>query len=307
MTIKEADVAILMATYNGADWIEPQISSIRSQLKCSYHLYVRDDGSTDQTIDIIKNESKNDLNIILMDSFGFSTGGASSNFFLMLSNIDEKKYKYISFSDQDDIWFPEKIVTAVDYMIANGADAYSSNLIAYDNNSIKAWVLDKCVESCKFDYIFQGASAGCTYVLASHTVSKIKSVMVDFLRAYPSEFSHDWIIYAICRSHGLKWIHDSRSFIAYRQHQNNVFGAKPGFLGLFSKFLLIKNGWYRKHILFLKKFIIGTPDELRLIDAVERMSIGDRFFLVSNVFSFRRNKWDSIKLAFLFALGGVGK
>lgn len=307
MTTKEAEVAVLMATYNGADWIRPQMSSIRSQLKCSYHLYVRDDGSTDQTIDIIKNESENDSNIILMDSCDISTGGASSNFFLMLSNIDEKKYSYISFSDQDDIWFPEKISSAIDYMVANVADAYSSNLIAYDNNSIKAWVIDKSEKSCEFDYIFQGASAGCTYVLASHTVSKIKSVMMDVMRSYPPNFSHDWIVYAICRSHGLRWIHDSRSFIAYRQHQNNVFGAKPGFLGQFSKFLLIKNGWYRKHILFMREFLLGTPDELRLMNAVEQMSIIDRFFLVSNVFSFRRNKWDSIKLAFLFAFGGVGK
>lgn len=307
MTTKEKDVAILMATYNGADWIQPQISSIRSQQKCSYHLYIRDDGSTDETVNIIKKEAEYDSNIFLMDSCGVSTGGASSNFFLMLSNVDEKKYDYVSFSDQDDIWFPEKIGEAIDYMATNAADAYSSNLIAYDNNSTKAWVLDKHRETCEFDYIFQGASAGCTYVLASHAVSKIKSVMADVIRSYPPDFSHDWIIYAICRSHGLRWIHDSRSFIAYRQHHNNVFGAKPGFLGQLSKFLLIKNGWYRSHILFLRIFLIGTPEELRLMNAVERMSIGDRFFLVRNVFSFRRNKWDSIKLAFLFALGGVGK
>ena len=303
MTAESADVAILMATYNGSDWIGAQISSIRSQLQCNYHLYIRDDGSTDQTMNIVNEEISTDSNLFSMDSFGISTGGASSNFFLMLSNIDEKKYKYIAFSDQDDIWFPEKLGIAVDLIVANDAHAYSSNLIAFDNNLRKSWFMDKQTKICEFDYIFQGASAGCTYVLTSHAVSRIKSAMKDIISAFPPEFSHDWTVYAICRSYGLKWIHDSRSFIAYRQHESNVFGAKPGFLGFYSKLKLVKNGWYRRHILFLAQFLSGNEKEKRLMRSIEYLSIRDRLFLVRNVFSFRRKHIDSIKLALLLGFG----
>ena len=303
MTTKLADVAILMATYNGSNWIIPQLSSIRSQIQCSYHLYVRDDGSTDRTKDLINEAAKSDLNIFIMDSCDISTGGAASNFLLMLSNINEENYDYISFSDQDDIWFPEKLRMAIDCIVANGADAYSSNLIAYDNYSIKAWFVEKGGAVCDYDYIFQGASAGCTYVLTSQTVTKIKLVMGDVIKKFPSEFSHDWTVYAICRSHGLKWIHDVRSFIAYRQHKSNLYGAKPGFLGLYSKLKRVGDGWYRRHILFLEKFISGQGKELHIMKSIRDKTISDRFFLMYNIFSFRRNYMDVIRIGLLVVFG----
>jgi rhamnosyltransferase len=244
---------------------------------------------------------KNSITII--KSKNFEPSSASKNFFKILDVVNCNEYDYISFCDQDDIWFPEKITESIKKMQEFNADAYSSNLSAFNNDSRKSWTLEKSNNQKKFDYLFQGASAGCTYVLSSRAAQLVKTIMGNDLRNFPRHFSHDWTIYAICRSHGLKWVHDNRAFIAYRQHTKNVFGAKPGLIGLIQKIRMASDGWYRSHVLFLKKFLACSKDEIQIISAVENMSITSKIYLLKNIFSFRRKTFDSIYLGIVFVFG----
>lgn len=280
-------VAVLLTTFNGEDWIRAQIYSIQNQLGCDIHIYIRDDGSSDQTLKIA-NKLISNKQLTFVDNNGIATGSAALNFFKLIKLLNFNNYDYITLADQDDIWFPEKIIEGIKLIKQTKSDGYSSNLIAFNNNSLKSWMINKKSKQRAYDYIFQGASAGCTYILNVDAINLIKKIIVKEFENLPKNCSHDWIIYAICRSHGLRWIHDDRSFIAYRQHDRNAYGAKQGISGLITKLKMVREGWYKRQILYLKNFIVRTEFEKKILFAIERGSLSDRFFLLYQIGSFRR-------------------
>lgn len=293
--------AVLLATYNGEWYLSSQIASIRCQMGISVDIYIRDDCSSDNTLNKLNNfASDESIAIIATDR---STGSPAGNFFKLLSSVDISEYDYVAFSDQDDVWFPEKLLSAVSSITESNADAYSSDLIAFDNDGRTAWYLGKSNQQKKFDYLFQGASAGCTYVLTRKAAKLVREVLGEYARDFPPKHSHDWLIYAICRSYGLKWFHDPRAFIAYRQHAVNAFGAMPGIRGLLQRLRLSRSGWYREQIVWQGQFLAQSPRELRILDAVKNYRIKDRFYLAMHVSNFRRSFKDCFLLAVVFLLG----
>lgn len=95
-------VSILMSVYNGEKYLKTQIDSILNQTYTDFKLYIRDDGSKDASAQII--ESYNDERIIF---FKEKNVGAAESFFELLRRCAD--YDYIFFSDQDDVWYPEKL------------------------------------------------------------------------------------------------------------------------------------------------------------------------------------------------------
>lgn len=295
-------VAVIVGTYNGADWIEAQIASINAQIGCEIHIYIRDDGSSDKTIEVIgKTALRFPLSVI--DAEGILTGSAATNFFKIIGKLDFKGYDYVAISDQDDVWFPEKIIEGIKLMLTTKSDAYSSNLIAFDNRSSKSFMVNKNSKQKRYDYLFQGASAGCTYILTNKAMILVSKIINNNFEKLNKESSHDWIIYAICRSNGLRWVHDDRSFIAYRQHSNNVFGAKPGLSGLVAKHKMIKSGWYRSNVALLSNFIALDEFELKVMRSINNDNLINKFFLIKYIFSFRRDFTACIYLVFLLIFG----
>lgn len=103
--IKDTHIAILMATYNGGKYLSEQIDSILSQTSHLWHLYVHDDGSTDDTVEILHNyASKHPKEITVLDYP--PQGGALHNFISLLERVEAQ---YYMFSDQDDVWHPDKV------------------------------------------------------------------------------------------------------------------------------------------------------------------------------------------------------
>ena len=100
-------VQIVMATYNGEKYIEKQIESIISQTITDWSLLIHDDGSTDETIKIIKHYEKKDSRIHLLDD-NILFKNSSANFIHLIRNSDDSA-KYLSLCDQDDVCFPNKL------------------------------------------------------------------------------------------------------------------------------------------------------------------------------------------------------
>ena len=94
-----------MATYNGGQNIEAQISSIISQTFRDWRLVIHDDGSSDQTVETIKKWCNIDKRIILVED-GVRCGGASENFMHVTAFADAD---FVMYADQDDIWLSNKI------------------------------------------------------------------------------------------------------------------------------------------------------------------------------------------------------
>ena len=301
-------IAILLATYNGGAFVGDQIVSILSQAAVDVHIYVRDDGSSDDTMIVVAELQKaaSDQITILRDGLG-PTGSAAANFFALLESADLARFDYVAFADQDDIWLPGKMQRAVECLSRQGGGGYSSNLLAWDPANDHYWMMEKHGASKTFDYLFQGASAGCTYVLDTPTALLARRHLAKVDGPYCAGVSHDWTIYAICRSAGVPWVRDSQSFIHYRQHSGNVYGARPGFAGIAARFGMIRSSWYRDHILWLKYVIKNNADERMLLARIQRGSIRDRLYLAARANSFRRGRGDVWKLRLAITFGLLGK
>jgi rhamnosyltransferase len=295
-------VAIFLATYNGELYLKEQLDSILSQVGVSVTIYVRDDGSVDSTISILQSYAEKYKNINILNN-DIRAGAAAQNFIEIIKNVDIQKYQYVSFSDQDDIWIPNKISKAIDKMNITMSDGYSSNLTCFDSRIDKEWQLKKDELPTKFDYLFQGGSAGCTYVISNQLIRKIQERIRVNSSFCNQVVSHDWLIYAIARSYDYKWYYDSSSYIKYRQHENNVQGSLSGMSGYVSRFKRLKSGWYRNAIISLYPFLLKKPEEARIYKQISRFSLLDRFSLIVNFTKFRRNKWEAIMLAFILILG----
>ncbi|WP_228285999.1 glycosyltransferase, partial [Acinetobacter pollinis] len=98
-------VDIVMATYNGENYIREQIESIQKQNYEHWHLYISDDASTDGTVSIIKQMASDDSRIRLVSTD--KQGGIIANFNKALSFSDAN---YIFLSDQDDIWMEDRLI-----------------------------------------------------------------------------------------------------------------------------------------------------------------------------------------------------
>lgn len=96
-------ITVILSAYNGEKYIQSQIDSILNQTYDNFILYIRDDGSTDGTRKILKQYSEKDSRVKVQ--YGENIGYVKS-FFKMLSEVNSE---YIAFSDQDDIWLPEKL------------------------------------------------------------------------------------------------------------------------------------------------------------------------------------------------------
>lgn len=104
-------IAILMATYNGEKYLTEQIDSIIRQSNQDWTLYIQDDGSSDNTINII---NKFHDNRIILVEVGLTHQGAGMNFMSLLNIVESE---YYMFCDQDDVWFDNKIEIEYQRMI----------------------------------------------------------------------------------------------------------------------------------------------------------------------------------------------
>lgn len=106
----EEKVIVLLSAYNGEKYINEQIESILAQSYKNIKLFIRDDGSTDGTVEILKTYEKNPR---IRVSYGENLGYFAS-FLWLLNQCDEAEY--YAFSDQDDYWYPDKIETALKWL-----------------------------------------------------------------------------------------------------------------------------------------------------------------------------------------------
>jgi len=104
-------VLVLLAAYNGMPWIEEQIDSILNQQEVEVSLLIRDDGSTDDTCSFISQKYGHLSNVTLIkgENLGFI-----KNFFTLTKIADESSY--YAFSDQDDVWDSNKLITAINLL-----------------------------------------------------------------------------------------------------------------------------------------------------------------------------------------------
>ena len=204
-----------MSTYNGHQYLKAQLDSIIRQKDIDVSVLIRDDGSQDDTIDILQDYSKRYPNIQYLSQDNL---GAADSFMWLLFNCP-LDFDYYAFSDQDDIWKSEKLAVAVDklstYTMAlyhGYAERVDSKLQSLGDSEIK---IIRNYKTALFS-----SAVGCTMVITKPLLIKLREYYPEFISM------HDAWIYRVAYYTNSKVIYDSDSYIYYRQHGTNVTGGE---------------------------------------------------------------------------------
>lgn len=236
-------IAVLIASYNGSRYLEEQIRSIREQSGVEVDIFLQDDCSKDDTVAISRKLLPPDR----INVNSSPTGSAANNFFQMVRDFRfPDNYDYFAFADQDDIWLPQKLEKAVSQLKMENAALYFSNLQNWDTRTDVKTILKKDYPQKKFDYLFEGGSAGCTYVFTRDFFKLLKEALSNTDYLHWKDFSHDWFTYFVARNAGLKVVSSSDAEILYRIHDSNVHGQLNtlSFNTISRRLKMVTSGWY---------------------------------------------------------------
>lgn len=286
---------MLLATHNGRAWIEEQIESIRAQEGVGARILASDDASTDGTYEYLTG----DAGVEVLGGRG-PYGSAGRNFYELLIRADFSDCDWVAFSDQDDVWYPWKLHRAIARMTAEKCEGYSANVTAFWEDD-RELLIDKAQPQKEWDFLFEAAGPGCTYVISSRMAAELQSL----LRVRPSiaaeVYNHDSLIYGLARARGFRWLIDPQPVLHYRQHGTNHTGANTGWSALRKRIKLIRSGWYREQAFALAHAC--ELDEVPFVQEVFRPGIRPRLRLALRASQCRRRPRDAVLLAFI-ALSG---
>lgn len=230
-------IAILMATFNGAKYIREQIDSILSQTYPDWTLYVRDDGSTDETLSIVKEYVRLYTSIKIINDDNLHKGPGDSFMWL----LNEVQADYYMFCDQDDVWLNNKLETSYERMMEEEKRSrYKPILVYSDAKIVDANLLE--MSTSWYEYIGKkgqkndnryfligNLALGCTIMINE----KAKKVMFPY-ETY--SIMHDyWLALKVYANGGILAYIDS-PLMLYRQHGKNALGAAKK-VGIYSKIL----------------------------------------------------------------------
>nr|QOS29484.1 UDP-Glc:alpha-D-GlcNAc-diphosphoundecaprenol beta-1,3-glucosyltransferase WfgD [Vibrio parahaemolyticus] len=233
-------VCVLMAVYNGAKYLEEQIESILEQRDVDVDLYIRLDPSNDDSKSIIRRYEAQNHNVHLILA-SESSGSAGQNFFNLLLEVDFESYEFVAFADQDDIWFSDKLLRATDSIIREKVAAYSGDVIAWWDSG-KERLIKKSSSQVQYDYLFESAGPGCTFVFTKELANALKRFLQSLGEGVKTLWLHDWFCYAFARNNGYEWFIDDRPMMKYRQHEANSVGANSGLSAFKARIVEVLSG-----------------------------------------------------------------
>ena len=206
-------VTILLSTYNGEKYIVEQLQSIFSQTywqNCT--LFVRDDGSKDGTVAILKKyEQERKLRLECGENVGFVR-----SFFWLINNAPDADF--YSFADQDDVWNADKIERAVTKLLETNNSKPQLYFSDYDFYTADLQYIGyrktKCNTPTFYESLTDCRAAGFTTVINREFYSVLKTFKSENI------FYHDYFMYMLsfCITEP---IYDRISTAKYRRHGNN--------------------------------------------------------------------------------------
>ena len=227
-------IAILMSTYNGHKYLNEQMDSLANQtLKDSMTIYVRDDGSSDDTIEIIEKWSKR-IDIVLYK--GKNVGPAKSFWELFMN--PEIQADYYAFCDQDDVWDQDKLEKGIKALKKEKEEALWCSNCRIINSNGKVILKEMNAHEPDFSIISQlvcGTTQGCAMLLNNALRGYITEKKIDEIPM------HDFVVltYAVAKG---EVIYDECPSFSYRVHGSNVV-AKEG-KSILKKVCSTVNYWF---------------------------------------------------------------
>lgn len=306
-------VLILLSAYNGEKYLAEQLDSLYSQQDVEINILARDDGSQDNTIQILGQYALRHGNIEILQ--GRNTGAAAS-FRLLIKEAVENypDFDYYSFCDQDDVWLPSKLITAVteleksdskykffecDYKLVDSRLIPIANRSHVEKNNDLASVL------------MSNHSLGCTQTLNYNLLELIDK----FYNNMPSDMKctlHDAVANRMAWAVNSHIVQSGMQLLLYRQHEANEVGAPSDKLQVFKNRIkrLSKNKHDKKKIagILLKSLPADTNNEtLRFIDLFAHYdeNLFNRFKLILSKNMRRKSATDNLMFSLMVLFGYV--
>lgn len=227
--MKNSKVLVLLATYNGEKYIREMIDSVVNQNFDDFHIIVSDDGSSDSTADILTEYAENNPQLVTHYKSGERFGNAQNHFMHLLKEFHNSDY--IMFCDQDDFWHSDKIrktiakmqeietEKALPALVHTDLRVVDKNMSLIDSSFMNFSKLDGTRMNVN-QILVQNVVTGCTMMinraLAEKAVNNIPA---------SGMLMHDWWLALIASVFGQTGFVNAAT-IDYRQHGNNVVGAK---------------------------------------------------------------------------------
>lgn len=223
-------VDILLATYNGAIYLQDQLRSLLAQTYYNYRVLVHDDGSSDATLDVIRRMRPQFGGRLVLIEDDLVFGGASANFGHLMSHSNaDGNADWIAFCDQDDVWLPNKLAVLVKAIEALEKRAPGQPCMVFS---------DLCVVDARLNVIHSSFwayeridPANCTlrHLLNRNIVTGCALLanrrLLEVASPVPAAaVMHDWWC-ALLATSGLI-AHVPECLVLYRQHANNRLGAR---------------------------------------------------------------------------------
>ena len=307
-------VSVLMATYNGAQYLCAQIDSILNQTYSDFDLYISDDGSKDCTLDILQEYAEKYMEKIHILKKNSSCGSAKINFLYLLENVESDLY---FFCDQDDVWTENHIELFLQKYASLTSEEKGKPILIHSDLGVVDSELNMISESFfKYSNLPENPDRHFFFVMNNATgcVSMVNDSLKKYVFRNPELLRkntekiimHDHLCAVIAMEFGTKLM-IKQPTIFYRQHGNNVCGAGDGYtLKSFLKKIFSFNQYrisfnqYKTFALFFLNYFedILSEEEKTVVRNFTEVSTKNKIsriiFLVRNNFlkaSFIRNIW----------------
>ena len=266
-------VDVCLATYNGEKYIREFLISLHAQEFQDFRILVSDDGSTDDTLEIL-DEYRRQCNIVIIPNEQSKPLGPAKNFMYLLSRSTAP---YVMLADQDDVWHSEKIATCLDMMCdVEGKDSNIPVFIFSDYSEVDENLNVRAISGlnkvCKNvsttkvinDIEFTNYVPGCTAMI-NRTLVELSLINVRYI------LMHDWWLMLLTKHNHGKFGFVELPLVLYRQHARNVVGIAPNsspimkalgfcrrpiskFFSLLKQFYMVTASGYRGNFL---SFLLG--------------------------------------------------
>lgn len=237
-----ARVTVLMCTYNGERFLAQQLDSIASQTYREWNLVVSDDGSTDATLDILRQYSatwgEGKLTVLQGPKRGFA-----ANFMSVACNTPKESHFY-AWADQDDIWQASKLECAVQVLKALPSELpalYCARTELIGDSGAVIGRSPLFSRPASFANALVQSLAGGNTMVFNHLARDVfchAGSQLDIV-------SHDWWAYLLITGVGGKVVYDASPSILYRQHEANLIGANSGVRARIMRLRMMSTGRFR--------------------------------------------------------------
>jgi glycosyltransferase involved in cell wall biosynthesis len=262
-----ARVAILLCTLNGARFLQSQLASIKDQTISNWHLVASDDGSADETPSILK-MMQDEMGTQKMSVVDGPRRGFVQNFLSLVCR--QSSADFFAFSDQDDIWHPEKLSRALDWLMTVPSAVPAlycgrTRLINDAGHDIGFSPLFKKEPSFQ-NALVQSIAGGNTMVF-----NDAARTLVMNLGAEVPVPSHDWWLYLLVTGAGGQVRYDPNPTVRYRVHSHNIVGSNVGWIARGRRMHQLTKGrlkrWTDAHEAALMRFRpLMTPSNRAVFD-----------------------------------------